>query len=829
MEDKKLTYISLFSSAGVGCFGFKEQGFECIATNEIIERRLEIQKYNNKCKYETGYICGDITKNTTTEKILNEVNFWKNKEHIKNVDVIIATPPCQGMSVANHKKKDNEINRNSLVVESIKMINLIQPNFFVFENVPAFMKTLCTDVDGNDKSIAEAIKANLGDKYEYIDKIINFKNYGASSSRTRTIVIGVSKKLVDQVSPLDLFPSFKKEKTLRETIGDLKSLNVMGEICKDDFYHFFRSYPEHMRSWIHDLKEGESAFDNEDDLKKPHQIIDGKIKINARKNSDKYTRTYWDKVGSCVHTRNDQLASQNTIHPKDDRVFSIRELMKMMTVPKNFKWCEYSLDELNKMTDSNKRKVLKKEEIVIRQSLGEAVPTAIFSSIAKNIKNMFDNNLIGLKKIKELIEKFNLNNSKKLSDFIEKNPLNLSIVTLGKIAELANGMRTEEAAFFTDHFLVAKIVESLPNFEKEELRILEPSCGVGNFIPQLIKKYSGIKLDIDLVDIDSNSINIAKKLLAKLDLADNVKINYIVSDFLEFKISGKYDLIIGNPPFIKYKGKKLKENIINQNTSNTSSFFFDKSLLNSTFVALVMPKFLLNTPEFSSTREYLKKLNINSIIDFGEYGFKGVLIETIAILVDTTRKPNKTIVYSMPKQIELLQSQKYITDDKFPYWIIYRNDVFDKVAEKLEFNVFTVFRDRQITNSILHEIGDIKIIRSRNISDDGSQLISIDGYDKYIYKNQLSMLAISKYLNADNVYLSPNMTYYPRMMKKPKDLLANGSVAILIPKKNIELTEEQLKYFSSKEYRNFYKIARNYQTRSLNIDSLSVYFFGVLK
>ena len=36
----KLTYISLFSSAGVGCYGFTQEGFECIATCELIEQRL---------------------------------------------------------------------------------------------------------------------------------------------------------------------------------------------------------------------------------------------------------------------------------------------------------------------------------------------------------------------------------------------------------------------------------------------------------------------------------------------------------------------------------------------------------------------------------------------------------------------------------------------------------------------------------------------------------------------------------------------------------------------------------------------------------------------
>ena len=33
-NSNKLTYISLFSSAGIGCYGFKMEGYECIATNE---------------------------------------------------------------------------------------------------------------------------------------------------------------------------------------------------------------------------------------------------------------------------------------------------------------------------------------------------------------------------------------------------------------------------------------------------------------------------------------------------------------------------------------------------------------------------------------------------------------------------------------------------------------------------------------------------------------------------------------------------------------------------------------------------------------------------
>ena len=137
MIGKDLTYISLFSSAGVGCYGFKEAGFKCIATNELIERRLNIQRINNKCEYPSGYIAGDIKKQAVQNKIFTEIKRWKQLGN-EQVDVLIATPPCQGMSVANHKKSENEIERNSLVVESIKIIKEIEPKIFIFENVPAF-------------------------------------------------------------------------------------------------------------------------------------------------------------------------------------------------------------------------------------------------------------------------------------------------------------------------------------------------------------------------------------------------------------------------------------------------------------------------------------------------------------------------------------------------------------------------------------------------------------------------------------------------------------------------------------------------------------------
>ena len=164
---KKLGYVSLFSSAGIGCYGFKQHDFECVATTEIIARRLNIQKINQVATNDKAYINGDMNKKETKDQVIQLVSEWKNENNKDCIDVLIATPPCQGMSVANHKKKDTEIIRNSLIVDSINLVNDLNPNYFIFENVGSFLNTLCTDNDGIEKPIRDAIKKNLSHKYNY--------------------------------------------------------------------------------------------------------------------------------------------------------------------------------------------------------------------------------------------------------------------------------------------------------------------------------------------------------------------------------------------------------------------------------------------------------------------------------------------------------------------------------------------------------------------------------------------------------------------------------------------------------------------------------------
>lgn len=834
---KPLTYISLFSSAGVGCYGFKQEDFECIATNEIIERRLGVQRSNNKCRYESGYISDDITKTETKAKIISELNFWKTNHQIKELDVLIATPPCQGMSVANHKK-GNELARNSLVIDSIKLVNEINPKFFIFENVRAFLNSICTDIDGTDKKIREAIELNLGGSYNIHYQVINFKDYGNPSSRTRTIVLGVRKDL-HEITPLNFMPTLQNERTVREVIGGLQSINTMGDVSSLDIYHNFRPYSVHMFPWVELLKEGQSAFENTDPLRRPHKIIDGKIVLNAQKNADKYSRCFWDKVGPCIHTRNDILASQSTLHPSDNRVFSVREVMRLMSVPDEFRWVDVPEAELNVLTLEQKQKFLKKNEMNIRQSLGEAVPTVIFRQIATKIKKVLQNAIISEQEVERLINIYNLTDTQNLRNFLEKNLESYSYSELSKIAELANAKRLEHAAYYTRQDICFTVIKDLPDASSfSSLRILEPSVGVGNFLPLLIEKYKSVPaVQIDLVDIDNNAIEVLKILIKKLVVPGNINLNFINNDFLlsfqnDLFSSNqvKYDIIVGNPPYGKLTDNdKLlelyKNGKRNTKTNNLFSFFLEKSIECADTVALIVPKSLLSAPEFNVTREVLSQFAIKKITDYGEKAFRGVKIETISLIVNTKQKgeDNLILVESYIKNELGFKEQNYICSNEFPYWLVYRDMFFDSVAAKLTFNIFTTYRDRQITKKITKLSGRTRVLKSRNIG--SNMVVNIPEYDSYV--DEFENLAIAKYINNKFAVLIPNLTYNPRACFLPEDTIVDGSVAILIPKDEFKITAKDLAYYNTSEFTDFYKVARNFGTRSLNIDNNSVFFFGL--
>lgn len=795
----QLTYISLFSSAGIGCYGFKTNNFECIATVELLSERMAIQRANNKCKYDSGYITGDITSLEIQNSIFNEIKFWEDFEGLKKVDVVFATPPCQGMSTANYKKGENEQRRNSLVVEAIKIIKEIQPNIFVFENVRAFMKTICTDIRGDDMTIKESIFTNLSSEYNIYYKVINFKDYGVPSSRPRTIVIGTHKSLLN-ISPLNLFPVRSNELSLRDAIGDLPPLKFSQQDATDPL-HFARPFPEYMLPWIENLSEGQSAFSNPDETK-PYKIDTkgNRVLLKGAYMGNKYRRLVWDRPCSCIATRNDQLASQDTIHPRDNRVLSIRELMHLMTIPSNFMWT--SDDAF--LTVSNAKQYLKTNELNIRRCIGEAVPTYIVEQIANNIKILLE------------FENFVRN----YFDGKNPNPNDDNFYIKTFLLEQKHNIddSKKNGVFYTPQSVVFNAIKNVDT-NISNVKILEPSVGLGAFLPQICSLFSECNLiEIDAVEINPNTISNLSSCLRNIDLGSNVRLFNIVSDFLEYEPICKYDYIFTNPPYAK--AQKIYPNIQKDGirTKNLFALFLLKFKDFADNIICVIPKNFLMADEFERIRNLYRQFPLVSICDFGVKFFKKVFIEIISIHFSKGFK-GPLIVEDFVLQRKYTHKQGYIYHEKL--WLIYRNQFFDNFIKKLQLNIFSSFRDRQITNPKLKMEGKIRVLKSKNILDDGN-IINIPGYDRYI--DDISEFNVSKYLNS-NCIIMPNFTYNTRASILPPNTIPNGSIAILIP--NGEFGKIDLKFYSTEEFREYYAIVKSYSRFTLNIDNCSIYYIGI--
>lgn len=795
------TYISLFSSAGVGCFGFKQNGYECIASCELLNERLNVQRANNKCRLDSGYICGDMTKKEIKVRLFEEIQKWHDQYNIEDVDVVFATPPCQGMSTANCKKSDQEQVRNSLVVEAIKVIREVNPKVFIFENVRSFMKTTCTDITGIDMPIKDSIYSNLSGNYYIHHKVLNFKDYGVPSSRPRTIVVGTRRDLKN-ISPLNIFPCKEKEITLRDSIGHLNPLGYAQRDPKDPF-HFARVYDSYMEEWIAPLNEGQSAFENPDYLK-PYKIDrnGNRVTLKGAEMGNKFRRLKWDAPCSCIATRNDQLASNDTIHPRDNRVLSIRELMILMTIPRNFKWT-ISDDSL---TPAMAEDYLAKNELNIRRCIGEAVPTHIIETLSKNVDSMLTFN--------EFVESFD---EEYLELYMQDKEIrnNFFIDTFLKEQSIANAK--DSGSFYTPQCVVFDAIKDL-EINKKNVRILEPSVGLGAFIPQLMTLLSDKdSIIIDAVEIDNDTIESLKESIKKIDVGSNVTINYICSDFLEFQMTEQYDAVVTNPPYANSK-KRYPEVSQGLKLKNLFGLFLNKIHNTADNIICVIPKNFVMADEFEPVRNKYQSYPLVSICDFGVKFFKKVFVEILSLHFSKQHKDTLIVRDYVNNEI-YIHPQKYIYHEHV--WLLYRNEFFDKFIQTMQLDVFESFRDRQITNSMLKEKGKIRVLRSKNMQDDGT-IVDKEGYDKYI--DDVSNLQVGRYLNKRPMIMV-NFTYNTRATILPDNTIPNGSIAILTPK--ILMSSEELTFYSTPEFRKYYEIVKSKSRFTLNIDSSSLYYIGI--
>lgn len=374
--------LSLFANVGVAEAYFAEIGINMKLANEIDEKRA---KFYQEVYPETEMICGDITSpEIRSEIVLKSIN--------EDINFIIATPPCQGMSVAGNRNELDE--RNQLIYYAIDVIKQVMPKFILLENVPRQLKTKIV-INGEIVYIPEYIKLELGDMYKFNnDTLIKAKDYGVPQLRERNIYLLVRKD-IDISWEL---PPKQKEITLQEAIGHLPSLDPY---LREGLDFTLEKFPDFLNKkeaglkvskwhnppvhswkhveWMMHTPTGISAIFNE---RYYPQKPDGS-KIVAHHNH--YRRLSWDKPSRTITQNNGVISSLACGHPgrylgkdengddiySDPRVLSIYELLIVMSLPVDWNIPDWA------------------NESFIRNVIGEGIPSKLVKELMSELIRQF--------------------------------------------------------------------------------------------------------------------------------------------------------------------------------------------------------------------------------------------------------------------------------------------------------------------------------------------------------------------------------------------------------------------------------------------------------
>ena len=176
-KNNKYVHIDLFSGCGGFSCGFEQAGFVTELAIDIHKYSIETIQFNHK---NTSTILGDIKK----------VNIEKAMEVISDLNtkiVITAGVPCQGFSISNRKRNDDD-ERNFYFKEFLKFTKAIKPSAVVVENVSGI-----TRAKGGffKETISKEIE-KLG--YRVYTSFINSADYGVPQIRKRFFFVGIRKE-----------------------------------------------------------------------------------------------------------------------------------------------------------------------------------------------------------------------------------------------------------------------------------------------------------------------------------------------------------------------------------------------------------------------------------------------------------------------------------------------------------------------------------------------------------------------------------------------------------------------------------------------------------
>lgn len=341
--------VSLFANVGIAETYIKNHNINVVVANELLEKRVEFYKEHHK---NCNIIQGDITDKDIFNQILDEAK--KNK-----CDFLLATPPCQGMSIAG-KMKENDP-RNSLIKYVIELIKQLKPSNIIIENVPGILKTYLRH--NNTKIlVVDYINNELLPLGYFINPtMVDSADYGTPQSRKRAIF------LISKYSKWEL-PKKERKITVKEAIGNLPSLE--SEEKSTIKYHHAKKHNKRHIGFLKHTPTGKTALNNK--IHYPKKEDGTKIKGY----STTYKRINWNKPAPTITMANGSVSSQNNVHPgrlkedgtySDARVLTLKEIFILTGLPENWhppKWASENL---------------------IRQVIGEGVPPKLIDRLLSTI------------------------------------------------------------------------------------------------------------------------------------------------------------------------------------------------------------------------------------------------------------------------------------------------------------------------------------------------------------------------------------------------------------------------------------------------------------
>lgn len=387
-SNSELLFADLFCGAGGLSQGLINAGFQPAFVND-----------NNTTALETYYFNHTLPLNRFLNRDIKELveNFADYKHLFKGVKIICGGPPCQGFSTANRwnfeveakVKRFIEDERNILYKYFVKLLGLIQPDFFLMENVKGMMRA--------EKQIEEDIQYESSQDYSFIPLEVDAQSFDIPQSRKRYILVGGKNfmfiKLVENI-----ISSKKHGKSKYKLADALFGLPKIGtnpkklnsEFDSDDHGYTIRKMQVEQNEFLKEInKEQDNAYlfnhksryNNENDLEIFRTLPEGENSLHysiqhlsnyTNRNhifKDKYYKLKSNEVSKTI-TSHMKFDCHMYIHPKQARGLSPREAARIQTFPDDY-FFRGTLNEWYKQ-------------------IGNAVPVKLAEVIARELKHNYE-------------------------------------------------------------------------------------------------------------------------------------------------------------------------------------------------------------------------------------------------------------------------------------------------------------------------------------------------------------------------------------------------------------------------------------------------------